>query len=396
MKSSNLFFLLIFSLILQSCNDKGASENQNKEKEDFIKIEAKSLSITNSFLNSIEQESTRGIGQGLYPEYYGGYYISNERIPVFLVVDGMENEAITDINKRTESDYFLIEKCENSYNDLNRIILELRDKFMNPSLEEKINSLGWIGQYIDVKQNLIIVELEDISGDRISKFKELIQDSPLIEFIHGEETLLQDNKKKSSQSLSNRSTNLNLGGAFYVPTFGEGSIGYRVSHFSGGKGFVTCGHVISSGVTAKLYNNGPTIGYCYQSITNGVDAAYVEVNSPYALTMNSAYRNNLLNNRVIILGKNDYVQKEGCATYHSAGNVTEVGYDTTFTTPFGARFRATNLTVCTYNSTTGDSGGVTYSLTNSIAGIHMGSGTNNRHYYVTAGNINTALGVSMY
>ena len=129
-----------------------------------------------------------------------------------------------------------------------------------------------------------------------------------------------------------------------------------------------------------------------------VDAAFVSFYSPYKMTTNTAYKKNPLSDDIVILGKNDYVQKEGGTTFWSAGTVTEVGVDKGFAMPDGSfEYNIQNLTVATYKSDTGDSGGIVYSqYLGEIAGIHIAGNGADIHYFLPAGDVNAALGVDMY
>lgn len=93
-------------LFFISCNERSTRDNLQKEELDFIEQEAKSLNVTNNFLNSLSSFATRNADEIIYPSYYGGHYISNERKPVFLVVKGMSEIAQADIAKRADSDFF--------------------------------------------------------------------------------------------------------------------------------------------------------------------------------------------------------------------------------------------------------------------------------------------------
>lgn len=171
--------ILICGMALSSCTDKlkktpNISLNPNIKSETGFQA---SLNLENSFISTSSNESTP-----IYPDYYGGYYIGSDRKPVFLVVKGFENIAKLDIKKRVNSDYFSIETCSYSYNQLNAVRKVLREKFGDESQEAMIENLGWVGQYINQQENCIYVMLERCLDSDIAEFKRKVCDSPLIKF----------------------------------------------------------------------------------------------------------------------------------------------------------------------------------------------------------------------
>lgn len=178
-KNLLIWAILMCGTALSSCTDKlkkapNMSLNPNIKSETGFQA---SLNLENSFISTRSNESTP-----IYPDYYGGYYIGSDRKPVFLVVKGFENIAKLDIKKRVNSDYFSIETCSYSYNQLNAVRKVLREKFGDESQEAMIEDLGWVGQYIDQQENCIYVMLERCLDSDIAEFKRKVCDSPLIKF----------------------------------------------------------------------------------------------------------------------------------------------------------------------------------------------------------------------
>ena len=136
MKKKLLMSILLIGMTVISCSDEMIEKSVPSENSDLIS-EVQSLRVTNDFLKSLNKTtSTRSlISADLYPNYYGGYYIGLNRKPVFMVVKGLETMAQTDIEKRTNSNYFSIEPCTYSYNQLNSVRMELRKKFADETLE---------------------------------------------------------------------------------------------------------------------------------------------------------------------------------------------------------------------------------------------------------------------
>lgn len=402
MKNKLLMSILLIGMTVISCSDEMIEKSAPSENSDLIS-EVQSLRVTNDFLKSLNKTtSTRSlISADLYPNYYGGYYIGLNRKPVFMVVKGLETMAQTDIEKRTNSNYFSIEPCTYSYNQLNSVRMELRKKFADETLESLIEQLGWVGHYIDQQDNCIYVLLQSCLDSDVAAFKEKVNDSPLIRFKEGEMIVLPSAKESLQKSRAVGVTELGAGGFINNQGYGDGSAGYRAKYY-GSEGFVTAGHVAyAAGREIGFVSGGPRIGMCEYSIMGGsnmVDAAFISFYSPYRMTTSTAYKKTPLSDDIVLLGVNDYVQKEGGTTFWSAGTVTQVGVDMRFTSPDGKiQYNVKNLTVATYNSDSGDSGGIVYSqYLGQIAGIHIAGNKADKHYYLPADDVNAALGTEMY
>lgn len=390
--------------MITACSDDFVSDTTVSNSGLEIASEVKSLQVTNDFLKSLKGsiDSRSSVSSEIYPDYYGGYYVGSDRKPVFLVVKGFENIANQDIKKRVNSDYFSIESCDYSYNQLNAVRKVLREKFGDEKQEAMIEELGWVGQYIDQQENCIYVMLERCLDSDIAEFMRKVCDSPLIKFKVDSVVVLPSKEEIKKESKSTFGvTELSPGGFINNQNWGDGSAGYRVK-CDVAEGFVTAGHVAyASGKEIGFVSGGPRIGLCEYCIIGGsqmVDAAFVSFYSPYKMTTKTAYKNNILSDDIVVLGKNDYVQKEGGTTFWSAGKVTEVGVDKRFKMPDKSfEYNVQNLTVATYKSDTGDSGGIVYSqYLGEIAGIHIAGDGADKHYFLPAGDVNAALGVDMY
>jgi hypothetical protein len=398
MKKSRLFlgcFIALAVSLLSSCSN----EVNDLSKGNYISstpIEESSVALTNVFLNSLKNESrARSFSMLKYPEYFGGYYTNKEtNRPVFKVVKSLSKEAKLDIERRISSPNFEIEFCENSYNSLNDVIQKLDEKFLDEKYAELRRSLGWVGYCIGMVENVIKVDLEDCSQSKINEFKEKVIDSPLIIFQVGSKIIAPTVKdSKPEDAVSKSPQELNPGQYINVPGRGEGSLCFPATQ-NGLEGFVTCGHVVETGMLVEGYPGMGTIGSCLQSIRGNTDVAFVQ--SSYNFSTLTAYGGKYLNlSTPVVLGVNDYVQKDGSTTLWTQGSVIDTGYRGTFDYDLGD-YTVANLTVTNYKSSAGDSGGCVYSLTNCIAGMHMGADkAGTKHYYVVVDDIKYYLNVKL-
>lgn len=125
-------------------------------------------------------------------------------------------------------------------------------------------------------ENVIKVDLEDCSQSKINEFKEKVIDSPLIIFQVGSKIIAPTVKdSKPEDAVSKSPQELNPGQYINVPGRGEGSLCFPATQ-NGLEGFVTCGHVVETGMLVEGYPGMGTIGSCLQSIRGNTDVAFVQ------------------------------------------------------------------------------------------------------------------------
>lgn len=389
--------LLLCSLILFSCCDELNQNSQDKESME-VSTEGTSLLIANAFLNSVKEGSlTRSLNSPVYPDYYGGCYMSNEGKTVFKVVSGCSERARKDIGMRTRSANFEIEECKYSYNAMQSVLQKLDEKFLSPDFNEKRMELGWLGYGINNKDNVIEIDLKECIDGNIARFKAEIMDSPMFRFREGREFFSDVNKYDEQSEVESKSTkaaSLLMGGKIWGIN-AWASIGYRAKDSSNDIGFVTAGHFGIPNTVISLTQNGEGMGYCSESTYGGIDAAFILFYDGYEITSTlTAYgMNSIVTTMPIVLIENNAVGKEGASTFYSKGKVLKTGRRVT-----SDGIAITNVTVTDYDSANGDSGGVVFdTVFNRLAGIHQGASKDHtEHYYVIEDDIRNAMKVTPY
>lgn len=119
-----------------------------------------------------------------YPEYYGGAYINDNNELVVLVKDLNEDTAQSILQTLSGVDV-IIEPAAYSYNELTALYEKLNiaiesDDTVMASIFADVTGFG-----IDDERNKIVVNFNDISDDKIAKFKEVVSDSSAIEYEAG-------------------------------------------------------------------------------------------------------------------------------------------------------------------------------------------------------------------
>lgn len=307
-----------------------------------------------------------------FTENYGGAYIDDNGNLVVYLKDTDSNS----INRLREIDTEVIVKpCQYSFNELTGIMNQLNDYKLNGT-DEFANEFNYYK--LSDSENKIIVELEELTDENIAKFKDKVCDSESITFEQATDDGVEEVDINAGSEITSSSS--------------SASVGYRAKR-NGVAGIVTASHFVKSGdiVTA----NGSTIGSCDASVYSGaVDAAFVKVtNGTPTNTINGM--GTTLSTTISEPGVGTVINKRGMKTESTSGKIVSTNASWTIN---GVTF--TNLTSATYNSDSGDSGGIVYSYVSSTGtrltlGIHKGRKDGNAHY-VKANEINRSLGTSRY
>ncbi len=384
MKSINIcLFGVLLAGSLASCtsNEDFLEECQvdNQMMSSPSCVETKALLAYENLHNALTTVATRGGEQKYYPEYYGGCYLGKNGKLVILVLEntGISRSTIVSMAK---TDDIVIESCKYSYNLLANTMDLLNQFFTNPLNKTRIEQVGLEGYSLSEDKNGIIIKLKDCSKCKIEEFKKHIMDSPVFEF----------EESKGIPLL----TVCKPGAAFGV-TQGNAiaSFGYRAKR-NGYEGIVTAGHAISAG--NSLYDPYQLAGYCEISITSGnVDAAWCYT---YSSPSNITNYGTQLSNSVGSILLYSTAIKEGKTTGYTTGYITSTSTSYTFAIPGSNQtYYLTDIVETTYTCSGGDSGGVVYSYSNAVLGVHTGKSSDGTlSYFTKASNINTSLGLTMY
>ena len=315
----------------------------------------------------------------VYPDYYCGAYIDNDNNFVILV---NEDTALYKDNfvQRTKSSDFLIKSATFSMNELNET-LDLLNAFMfNEGNKPIIERCGLESFGLLPNENKIFIELNDYNEEKITQFKNLVMDSPMLMF-----------EKSTDKIIAHAEV---YPGAACNAT-GLGSFGYR-ARMNGNNGIVASGHVVRS-YGEYVYGPEGLVGTCKSTMISGsVDAAFVETNSNfqpsnYTFSQNiyiSSYVETPFQGATVVMeGKHNHA---GIRSQIIATNITA-----TITFSNIGKFTLYGLTKTNYPSQGGDSGGIVYSGSNNIYGIHEAAG-GGYSYFISASEINRTMNLTTY
>ena len=125
----------------------------------------------------VENEKT------IYPDNFGGSYVNENNELVVQIVNNSKAKKLkyNSANNEITLDNDIIKEVVNySYNDLTEVNDVIINYFSNHSVDEY-----FVGNYVDVKNNIVVVELKEINDDYINKFKREVINSSMVEFRVG-------------------------------------------------------------------------------------------------------------------------------------------------------------------------------------------------------------------
>ena len=338
----------------------------------------------NALENYEELEEAIEENQELESHYSGAYINNNDELVVVLEKDCGEEivEDVEKIDDDIEIKYaqYTLEELEHAKEDLTKVMENKKELF------DFVNAI-----YIDEMNNCIVIDIIDISDEKIEFIKKYISRDVHIAF----------NGVEKSDIVSGEATALKGGQAIYVRnggSVGRGSIGFRAKT-SDGKyyGFVTAGHV-GKYLGQKVYADKACkklIGTVIRRQQSGsVDAAFVRItNSNYTMSNGIYYKNVNLNSSVANPVQGATVYKSGSSTGWTSGKVKYTNCNVKIDNR-----SFTNLAKADYASKSGDSGGTVYEPFYALkspytaVGIHVASGG----VFVKSNNILSALKLKRY
>lgn len=399
--------ILILGIAVSSCTDK-LQEAPNMPLNPNLKSESgfqASLNLEKSFISTRSSESTP-----IYPDYYGGGYISDKDELVVLVKKGFNKEnAKIEFQNRSKSSNILTKECDYSFNELMELNTKLSNIFC--SNNNLVNDLGWFSVGVLPIENRISVCLFDCSENNIKRFKSEISDSPMIIFeeisnINYDTEIQESTDSITAKEKATSKTNVHAGSQInrigkatnnkgeIIDAILNGSVGFRVM-VGNDHGFITAAH--NAPETGMKFNFGSTknnLGKVTKTaISQKVDAAFVSVDyekyyptnvtqwskttyqSKYLITNN--FLNSIANQSMIVEGQSTKKAIK-IKVYKLHNTQTSKGFSSTGKPklfPVEEVVYA-NFTVPSDTTKTGDSGGIVYTQTGAyLGGIHIGKAT---------------------
>jgi hypothetical protein len=378
-KKKNIIFAFLLIFVVLFNVNVAALQSQSKVSDDILAMNYDRVILAGEIMKELADND-------IYPDYFGGIYISDDSKYVILQIVKDEIQSISEEDLNLLKKYSLNDKIqikevsnsykelENVYNSINNYYKKYNDNIMSSNLK------NYAGHYIDVINNRVVFEFleeKDIAKS-IETIKSEITKSNVIYYTRGE--MLKEEQ------------DINAGGAISV-NGGTCSMGYR-ARINGNDGYVTAAHCtsyigenIASGTVTKRYYGGE------------LDAAFIQTNSSFTPKNTLDYSGNgttYLNNTMcptLIVG--GAIAHVGVSSHYKAGNILSLSATTNYN---GVSFY--NLGSADYISAGGDSGGPVFvpnsSVGGLVAGIHRGSKSSTVKLFIKETAIYNAMGYSRY
>ena len=291
-----------------------------------------------------------------YPNYYGGSYVEDGKLIVYIVKEKKDS-----IPRFLHSDStFVVKECEYSYNELLKTTNDISefmvsDKNNGNPIKENL-SLCTLCETI----NRVEVYVTELTTTFISEFKKQVSSSPAIKFIIAPKITDYENKIPSPIIINEEAqplgiTYINPGDFIFLSNpsstgSNEASVGYKAINDYGVIGFLTASHAgkINDEVAWGSRVEAKKIGKVIDSMYSGcIDAAFCQITNSYfdihSRSQSIAYKNSQLKEGVVLHMEGGYNQ--------SVGTIRSLNTSTT---------KLRGLISAYYTSQHGDSGGYVY------------------------------------
>ena len=310
-----------------------------------------------------------------FPNYYGGSYIDDEGALVVEIVGDLGN-AKQDLALRIDDSNVKYREVKWSYNTLLGVLSLIKEAKEQNAYNEYVANIQACG--INLQENTVIVYMKEINANNILMFKERIS---TIEAVQFEKSLGQCKNDVSVMAGSG---------------IWRGSVAYRAK-LGSTVGVVTAAHVVGEGQYMRTESDIAFAKSIAAQNSGSVDASFCEIkNDLYEPSNTIAYESGAtLSTIVSSATKGDVVFMVGKNTGLSVGWVQDINYADSFPSGY-----FTGLTLASYTSQDGDSGGLVYHISGSYRatiGVNKGHQTSTDYgIFCKATDVNAALGIVRY
>lgn len=389
MKSKKIFPLLLAGLMLFSSvtvlatenNNAGAAEVEKRIEEIEASVPSDAEIVKQGISNAEYQDLINAIYvDGQYPSYYAGAYI-NENDDLVVILTDEASAATSAVKEATGNENIIIQYAPNSLNFLKALQNDFANTYEQLYVQKaELNTFSLnetdvledlAGFYVDEINNELVVEIRDITDEKIQAFKDLFGDEDTVRFDNGYNFELTASEWRPGRKI-------------YTSSSSSLSTGYRCYYLNSNgtryNGFATAGHAYSSGNSVYRSSGAKNkLGECKVSQFSGnSDAAFIAITDSNYEASNTMYYSNSSGSTSggATISASDYttnapagttLYKVGATSYLTSGEVETNGYTVTYSgvsISDTLRTKALNLS--------GDSGGCAYIVVN---GTYVAAGT---------------------
>lgn len=318
-----------------------------------------------------------------FPSFYGGAYINAEKELVILVTS-LDESVIEYFENIIDLTNVVFDEVEYSYDELKRAHSDVVSKMNAASTDPLIANIAGVG--ISYKDNAVALYL--VASDSDVKSRSIKNEIQERVSTFDNIKIVATSAKDTPAAAVEPGTVIKNGGY-------SRSVGFWAKDENDNLGIVTAPHSsISEGTTISIGTR--TFGTAATPHYSGnTDAVFIERTNTYftATRFVSGWDFNLTSSAYTSLAVGSTTYSKGITSGCQMGEII----DTNYTTSYGI----SNCVVTSAPCDSGDSGGIVAgsgtSSSRYVAGIVTGKqGSTNYVIYVKAGNIISALGVSVY
>lgn len=371
------FMLILVSMMMACSMFVPAFAAEGTAKQERLNNEIEANEQYQQLLDNLAETTNTNTRRSASQDYYGGAYINDDGNLVVCVTDDYAANSNA-IQAYTGNDEIIIETVDYTYATLEQEqtkITELYEAMREASEVTATDSSKSASQYaaedmvasirstyIDEEKNIIVVEIENLTTDKIAVFQELFSDEDFVEFAEGYK--------------NTTTADWNPGRKIYTSTGSGLSTGYPV-YFTNSdgeleRGFVTAGHGYEEGDIVYRSSGGKNVlGVCIASAFSGdTDAALIQItSSSYDISEETYYDGMTLSSTSYSLpAQGSTIYKEGATSEQTYGTVSSRSV-----TVYYEEATVTDMLKTTALNLNGDSGGVAYTASGSVVGSMSGS-----------------------
>ena len=328
----------------------------------------------------------------VFPDYYGGSYL-NEVGRIVTLLTEKSDDNCSDIRRRMNCNNVIIREVQHSYNVLQQeyehwVSLRRSKEPLQEDLKEALTYL--VGEYVNEKQNCVIMWITETSQQVISVLKKY--------------SLFPDTLQFEKNTEGEACSTIKPGGGIFLHGTSY-SMGYRCYFYEDGAsepdyGFVTAGHGTTWTENCRIGSaSGTIVGYIdRRQFSGSVDASVIALYSPHVASKYTAIANNIvttIETGTLLYGQQLYKEGIGNSAVVT-GQVFGPNCDYTYN---GQMIDHLVMTNATLSISGGDSGAVVYRMSGSdykIIGIVAAVNGFGMGFICRATYINCALVLTVY
>lgn len=181
------FYIGILTYLVCACTSSELNQGLENSSTEELEIKADQRTLTSLYtdlMGALEAPVSRtNEDSSELPSYFGGAYVENGKLLVYLVSSINTISAKKDLASKIDTTNVVFKECNNSYQSLLDLTERLRKFFYEEGNRDLIDELHIDGWGPNKKENKVLIKLENCTPQYIEAFKNKVMDSSLIGFV---------------------------------------------------------------------------------------------------------------------------------------------------------------------------------------------------------------------